>query len=72
MDTQKTFVERRRAAHAAGTLDISKDPLVQAAMDARRDSVEIMARWHERRQAKPTTDNTPVVNRRIMSRRQAE
>jgi len=68
MDAQKQFVERRRAAHAAGTQDIAKDPLVMAAMDAQRQTADVMARWHERR----TIDSTPVVNRRFVIRRQAE
>lgn len=72
MDTkQKAFVERRAAAHAAGTQDISKDPLVQAAMEAQRQTAEVMARWHERRQA-PIDAPVPAVNRRVFSRRQAE
>ena len=70
MDAQKQFVERRAAAHAAGTQDIAKDPLVKAAMDAQRQTAEVMARWHERRQAK--AEVAPVVNRRFKVRRQAE
>lgn len=68
MDTQTQFVERRRLAHAAGTQDLARDPLVLAAMESRRDAAEVMARWHERREA----DSTPVVNRRFRIRRQAE
>lgn len=69
MDTkQKQFVERRAAAHAAGTQDIAKDPLVQAAMDAQRQTAEVMARWNDRR---ATADSAPVVNRRVVIRRQA-
>lgn len=70
MDAQKTFVERRKAAHAAGTQDIAKDPLVMAAMEAQRQTAEVMARWHERRQAPAAV--TPIVNRRVRVRRQAE
>ena len=35
MDT-KTFVEKRLAAHKAGTVDVANDPLVKAALDARK------------------------------------
>lgn len=52
MDTKaKAFVERRQAAHQAGTLDIGKDPLVQAAIDAQRQTAEVMARWKDMRDA---------------------
>lgn len=52
MDTkQKAFVEKRALAHAAGTLDIAKDPLVNAAMDAQRTAQDVMARWKALRDA---------------------
>lgn len=70
MDAQKQFVEKRRLAHAAGTQDISRDPLVMAAMDAQRQTADVMARWHERRAA--PADPVAVVNRRFRIRRQAE
>lgn len=71
MDTkQKLFVERRAAAHAAGTQDIARDALVMAAMDAQRQAADVMARWKERRQA--PHDPAFKVNRRFRIRRQAE
>lgn len=70
MDAQKQFVEKRRLAHAAGTQDIAKDPLVMAAMDARRQTAEVLARWHERRTA--PHDAPVAINRRFVIRRQAD
>lgn len=49
MKTAAEFVNARLEAHKAGTQDISQDPLVQAAMDAQRQTAEVTARWKERR-----------------------
>lgn len=68
MDTkQKAFVARRAAAHAAGTQDIARDPLVKAAMEHQRQAREVMARWKQGGQ--PMTHQP---ERRLTPRRQAE
>lgn len=45
MKTEKDFVAKRLAAHAAGTQDVARDPLVQAALADRRIAGEVVARW---------------------------
>ena len=67
------FVNARLNAHRAGCQDLSQDPLVQAALQARRDTQEVMARWKDRRQV--TVAHTPerrrVERRRSLVKRQA-
>jgi hypothetical protein len=62
MDTQKQFLAQRLKAHAAATVDVDKDPLIQAALaDLRGESVKVSEwertayvfspGWQTRRQA---------------------
>lgn len=40
------FVAKRLEAHAAGTRDLDRDPLVKAALAERRAAQEVMSRWN--------------------------
>jgi len=74
MKTAKEFVAARLEAHRSACQDISQDPLVQAALEAKRQTAEVMARWNDRRQhVVPHTPErrTARADRRRLIRRQA-
>ena len=67
------FVATRLEAHKAACQDIFQDPLVQAALQARRDAQDVMARWKDRRQTNvPHTPERRRTERRALVKRQAE
>ncbi len=49
METQDTFIERRRVARTAGTIGLDSDPLVIQVRQQWRDAQEVMQRMRERR-----------------------
>ena len=67
MKTATEFVNARLAAHKAACQDITQDPLVQAALEARRQTADVMARWKDRRQE--TVPHTPERRVARMDRR---
>lgn len=71
MQTQREFIEKRLAAHKAGTVSIDRDPLVLAIRASWADSQEVRANWGRRRFE--STDHTPERRATsIMGRRQAD
>ncbi len=69
MNTATEFVTARLAAHKAACADINADPLVRAALQARQDAQDVMARWKDRRQE--TVTRTPERRMGRTDRRQA-
>lgn len=60
METQTQFIERRKTARTAGTVDIDKDPLVQAVRQQWQDAQEVMQRMRERRAADTLAASTTL------------
>lgn len=72
MSKQQEFVEKRMAAHRAEVTNLAQDPILQAALAIRDQSIEVIARWNERRSETAVQTRPDRRSKSIMGRRQAD